>query len=405
MPAVAAAGLADDAARLRGGEAQVAGAVGHLGVRAQAALAVAHGLGNDARHARVALDAVGLDRVPGAEGGAGHEIGEHRLLDPGLAERRQDALDVPEEHAVGPDDENPLVLERETMRIEEVCGAVQGDHGLARAGAALDHEDAGLRRADDLVLLGLDGGDDVAELAGTAAGEDGEEGAVAAQAADALEPLVVPDAEVARAEELVLDAEELAPVDREVAPAGEAHRVAARRSVEGLGDGRAPVDDDGLGGLVGHRDAADVERLDGHVGRRGAVGANAGHGRAIAVRDAVDAAEDQRGVAEVQLREAREQRLVEGVALEARLEGAARRGLGELADPPGVVAEALEARVGVVDVPLLRVEFGVLGHRSAWPRVGPTAHLGVYGVSQLYRRPVRAVPAVPWPRRRALTGV
>ena len=41
---------------------------------------------------------------------------------------------------------------------------MQGDDGLAGAGPALDDEHAGLRAADDLVLLGLDRGDDVAEL-------------------------------------------------------------------------------------------------------------------------------------------------------------------------------------------------------------------------------------------------
>jgi hypothetical protein len=57
---------------------------------------------------------------------------------------------------------------------------VQGDHGLAGAGPALDDQHAGLRRADDLVLLGLDRGDDVAERAGAAAFEGGEQRRVAA---------------------------------------------------------------------------------------------------------------------------------------------------------------------------------------------------------------------------------
>ena len=49
--------------------------------------------------------------------------------------------------------------------------------------------------------------------------------------------------------------------------------------------------------------------------------------RRVALGVAVDAAEDQRGVAEVELGQAVDQRLVEDVALEAGLERAAEVGL------------------------------------------------------------------------------
>ena len=99
----------------------------------------------------------------------GDEVGEHGQLDAGLAQRRQHLLDVAEEQAVGPDDEHALALEREPVGVEEVGGAVQGDDGLAGARAALHDEHAGQLGADDLVLLALDGGDDVAEAAGAGA--------------------------------------------------------------------------------------------------------------------------------------------------------------------------------------------------------------------------------------------
>ena len=70
---------------------------------------------------------------------------------------------------------------------------MQRHHGLAGARAALHHQDAGLRAADDLVLLGLDGGDDVAELAGAAAFERGQQGAVAAQAVVGTEAVLTVD--------------------------------------------------------------------------------------------------------------------------------------------------------------------------------------------------------------------
>ena len=77
---------------------------------------------------------------------SGDEVGEHRQLDAGLAERRQHLLDVAEEQPVGADHEHALALEREPVGVEEVGGAVQGHDGLAGAGAALHDEHAGQRR-------------------------------------------------------------------------------------------------------------------------------------------------------------------------------------------------------------------------------------------------------------------
>ncbi len=122
------------------------------------------------------------------------------------------------------------------------------------------------------------------------------------------------DAEVPGAEELVLEAEDGAALDDEVAAAHQAHRLAAGGPVEGLGHRGPPVDDDRLGLLVGDGQAADVEALDG-VRRLG---------------QPVDAPEHERGVAEIEVGEALEQGLVEGVALEPGLERAAEVGLVEI---------------------------------------------------------------------------
>ena len=56
---------------------------------------------------------------------------------------------------------------------------MQRDGRLAGAGPARNHEDAGQVGADGLVLLGLDGRDDVAHAAGAVAFERGEQGALA----------------------------------------------------------------------------------------------------------------------------------------------------------------------------------------------------------------------------------
>ena len=111
---------------------------------------------------------------------------------------------------------------------------------------------------------------------------------------------------MALAEQLVLEAEQRAALDREVPPPGQPHRLPARGPVEGLGDRRPPVDDDRLAVLVGHREAADVEALE----------------RVGPLRVAVDPAEHQRRVAEIELGQPVDQGLVEDIALVARLERA-----------------------------------------------------------------------------------
>ena len=152
----------------------------------------------------------------------------------------------------------------------------------------------------------------------------------------------------------------VAPLDREVAAAGEAHRVAACGAVERLGDRRPPVDHDRLGVLVGDRQAADVEPLQLAVTFVAAVGCAV----AVALDMAVDAAEDQRRLAEIEVGESLDHGFVERVALESGLERAAEIGLVEVTQTPSRLAALLEAVVCVVDVGLLVGEIRmVLGHR------------------------------------------
>lgn len=61
------------------------------------------------------------------------------------------------------------------MRVQEEGGTVQGDGGLAGAGAALDDQDAAVGGADDPVLFGLDGLHDVVHAAGAGGVEGGEQ--------------------------------------------------------------------------------------------------------------------------------------------------------------------------------------------------------------------------------------
>ncbi len=373
MPLEPSACGAHDARRLVGAESHVPGPERQHQVVAQGALPVGDRLIDHVGHPRIALEPRRRRRVVAVVAGteelhAGDQIGEHDLGDPGLAERRQHPLDVAQEHPVRPDDEHPLVFEREPVGVEQIRGAVQGHDGLAGAGSTLHHQHPGLRRTDDLVLLALDGGDDVAEGARAAAFERGQQRRVAAQLVltdgigAAIESLVVADPEVPLAEQLVFDAEQLLALDGEMPAPGDAHRIATGGAVERFGDGCPPVDHDGLAVFVGHRQPADVEALE-PVGR---------------LRVPVDPPEDQRGIAEVEVGQPLHQRLVERVALEAGLERAAEIGLGHVAHTPRRRTTGVQAVVRVIDVCLLCGKIRVLlGHNGTRQCYRPTGQLRI----------------------------
>ena len=85
--------------------------------------------------------------------------------------RRQHPLDVAHEHAGGTDDQHAAALVAAAVAVEQERRAVQRDDRLAGAGAAGDRHDALAGRADRLVLLGLDGGDDGVHRAVAGPGE------------------------------------------------------------------------------------------------------------------------------------------------------------------------------------------------------------------------------------------
>ena len=202
----------------------------HVETAAQGPLAIAHGLGHDRRHPLVPFEAGDLDRLGTRGGHLGHERCRRGQLDARLAERWQHLLDVAEEEAVGPHDEHALALEQEPMGVEEVGGPVERDRGLARARAALHDEHPGERRPDDLVLLGLDRGHDVAHVARARPLERGEQRRGAGQETVAFGAGRARDG----SEQLVLQIDDATPLGDEVAPAPQSHRMAAGGPVERL---------------------------------------------------------------------------------------------------------------------------------------------------------------------------
>ena len=159
-------------------------------------------------------------------------------------------------------------------------------------------------------------------------------------------------------EVLVLEPEHGPAPHGEVAAAGQALRIEPGGPVEGLGHRGAPVDHQRL--VVRARDgqAADVERL----AQRRAV-------RAVAVRpglgEAVDAAEVERLVADVELLQAGQAGAHHDVALGAGLEGAApaeiEHALQHLAR---LAPHELQPVVGTVEELLLILQIGMSGHLS-----------------------------------------
>ena len=185
-------------------------------------------------------------------------------------------------------------------------------------------------------------------------------------------------------EVLVFDPEHLSVADLEVASAREPERLDAGRSVERLGDRRAPVDDERLEVLAGHRDAPDVERL-----------AASRPGR----RCGVDAAEAQRLVADVELLEPQQRGVDDDVALGARLQRAAPADVEDIAEHRArVVAHGVERGVRTVEVVLLFGDLTLVGHAAPSAqcenrRVYGTARHLLVGTGDGIDAPCRAAPS------------
>ena len=253
------------------------------------------------------------------------EVRDRELLDAVLAERRQDVRDVFHERAVRPDDEYAAPGVALALGVDQPRGPVEPDRGLARSGAALDHERTVGRMGDQAVLVGLDRRDDVAHVAFAAPVQLLEQ-----EVADAR------TVERRAVERLVGDVEQLASLRTEAAAERDALRILRRGRVERPRGGRLPVDDDLVALVVVHPAAADVQRpLD---------------------RLEVEPAEQETAFGVLEGREP-----LRRPRIERGLRDLAVGGIGGTSDD---VAHALEARVGVVDVCLLRLQLR-MAHASS----------------------------------------
>ncbi len=346
-PLVVRAGLAArplrDAAAVPARDPQAHAVEPERDVLARRSLAVCECPLEHARHPHVALHRRG-DGILGPDRGEDRlQPGHGRELDLVLAERRQDLLDVAQEHGARSHEEDTVARELAAVGVEEVRRPVERDRGLAGAGAPGDDQRARQIGAHGLVLLGLDGGHDVAHATGALSLERREQRTLAHDGETGL-------TNGSRVEHLVVEADDLtAPLGQDVAATQYAHPGDRGRPVERLGDRRPPVD---------HQ-----------RGVLGVVDAEPSHVEALGVVE-VEPPEAERRVADVQRGEPALGGLDRDVPFEPGLVGSAaahvRVGLG---DRGGRGPHRLQALVDRVEVGLLGDDLGVLsGWRHKWLR-------------------------------------
>ncbi|MGH3179222.1 MAG: hypothetical protein ACRDPF_35760 [Streptosporangiaceae bacterium] len=228
--------------------------------------------------------AVGLHRAAYLLYAHRDQLADGGLGDVELAERGQDVADVGEEGLVRPDHDHAAPPDLLAVRVQQVRDPVQPDRGLPGAGCAL-HAD-GLRcvGAHDIVLVGLDGRDDVPhgprprpldlvdQDPARPGGRDGGR--------------TVRGAVLGPGEQLVLVGGQLAAGEPEAPPPCQVHRVGHAGPVERPRHRRPPVDDRGRAVRRVHVPAADVEAVPGDAVISGLFGV-------------VEAAEEQGGVGDV----------------------------------------------------------------------------------------------------------
>ena len=124
------------------------------------------GVGDGLGHASVALEFCHERIVMRCRDYAGNEIGDGAADYSGLTKGGKHLVDVMQERRARTNHQHAGTFEHSSMRVEQICGAMQGNGGFAGTRTALHHHGLIEVRTDDTVLFGLDGGHDVGHLAG-----------------------------------------------------------------------------------------------------------------------------------------------------------------------------------------------------------------------------------------------
>ena len=148
------------------------------------------------------------------------------------AQGGQHLLDVAQEQGGGADQENTRALQALAVRVQEIGDAMQCDRRLSCSWPALHDEETPVGGADDPVLLGLNGRDDVSHASVAGLAQRVHEGSLALQ----LQPRGA-----RRVQEFVFQPGHAALAGGDVAAPNDPVRLCRRRLVEGPRGGSAPV--------------------------------------------------------------------------------------------------------------------------------------------------------------------
>ena len=201
-------------------------------------------------HSGVSLDLTNRHRLLGPHLCLGGDVADGRLDNGLFSERGQHLRDVAQEGAAGSEHQDAVTTQSGVV-VEEESRPMQPDGGLPGPGPALHGEELVQGGPDDLVLFGLNGGDDVEHLARASPLELGQQGVAAAQPGGGG---LVTDT----AEEVVGHRQDGAAIDHDLAASGKPQGVLGAGSIEGDSHRGSPVDHHGIRARVLHVATADA---------------------------------------------------------------------------------------------------------------------------------------------------
>ena len=226
------------------------------------------------------------------------------------------------------------------MCVQQIGSAVKCHDGLARTWATLHNKHTSLWRANDFILLCLNGGNDVAQLTSTTATKCGEQCAVSTKSLTwiiAAESFIVSNTKVTFAKQLIFECQQLRAFNNKMTTTQQAHWFATSSAIKRFSNGCAPVDNNWFTICICHCKSADVKTL--YVVTR--------------IGSAIDATKHQCGISQFQLFQTMYKIFVKYIALEASLKSSARARRCQFTNLECANTACFQALIGMQDVCLL----------------------------------------------------
>ena len=168
----------------------------------------------------------------------------------GLTQRRKHTLDIPHERIRRTNHQHTSLRQALTVRIQQIRRTMQRHSGLTGTGATLHHTHTRQIRADNRILLSLNGRHDIAHAAGTLLIQCRQQSALTVQGLRILQHGLI--------EDLILNIRDSAALKHQMAAAAHTHRLESSRLIERTRLGGAPVHEKTTLISVGNADASDV---------------------------------------------------------------------------------------------------------------------------------------------------